>query len=92
MPFLLASPGGLIDGDRLVEINCLMTAKDLTHEKRIPTKIIISCEIVNGKFRLNQRIRFIIRYKVNFIFQIENIVIFVFGHHEVCYTKKLKDN
>jgi len=54
LPFLAASPDGLIDGDSLVEIKCPITSKDLTPEEGITRKKITSCEIVNGKLRLKR--------------------------------------
>jgi len=54
LPFLAASPDGLINEDSLVEIKCPMSIKDISREDAISTKKLKSCEIINGQFQLKR--------------------------------------
>ncbi|KAL4152676.1 hypothetical protein QTP88_000509 [Uroleucon formosanum] len=54
LPFLAASPDGLIGEDSLVEIKCPISAKDILPEYAISTRKIKSCEIINGKLQLKR--------------------------------------
>lgn len=54
LPFLAASPDGLIDEDSIVEIKCPISVKDILPEDAISTKKIKNCEIINGKFQLQR--------------------------------------
>jgi len=54
LPFLAASPDGLILNDSLVEIKCPASAKTLTPEEGIIMKKIKSCVIENGQLHLKR--------------------------------------
>lgn len=54
LPFLAASPDGLIENDALVEIKCPASSKLMTPAEGIFTKKIKSCEIINGNLHLKR--------------------------------------
>lgn len=54
IPFLAASPDGIIGDDSLLEIKCPAVAKELTPEEAINMGKIKSCLIKNGQLHLKR--------------------------------------
>lgn len=93
LPFLAASPDGLIDEDSIVDIKCPMSAKDLTPEEGMSTNKIKCCKIVNGKLRLKQTDTFY--YQVQGQLNISNrqfCYFCIWTPHGILYEKIEKNN
>lgn len=54
LPWLAATPDGLIDEDTIVEVKCPATAENLTPHAAITEKKITSCTIEDGKLKLKE--------------------------------------
>lgn len=54
LPFLAASPDGIIGDDSLVEIKCPASAKELSPEEAISNGKIKSCLVNNGQLQLKR--------------------------------------
>lgn len=54
MPYLAASPDGLVGNDSLVEIKCPYEAVNMTPQEAIRGKKIRYCRIINGRLHLKR--------------------------------------
>jgi len=84
MPFLAASPDGILDDESLVEIKCPASAKELASEDAIQNNKINCCSIKDGKlFLIILIIIIIIKFRVNCTSVKRLIAIFVYGPQKV---------